>query len=76
VIDGGRRPGETHPVAPAELVDQAQDRTVAGEPVVIVALDRPFPAGFAKAGRQAADMILGLEDDHLVTGAGQVVGRC
>jgi hypothetical protein len=75
VEGGGDRPGEQQAIAPTQLGDQAQDGAVAGEPVVVVLLERPVPARFFESGRQAADLVAGLVLDDVVTGSRQVIRR-
>ncbi len=74
VVDRGNWPGEEDLVAPAQFLNKTQDMPIAGEPVVIVLLDRPIPARDLEARRQPTNRLVGLEDGHLAAGAGQVIG--
>ena len=66
--------GEEHLVLPAQLIDQAKHVAVAGKPVMVELLNRPIPVRLFKARSQAAGVVGGFENGHLMAGAHQVVG--
>jgi hypothetical protein len=75
MVDRCRRTGEKEPVLGSQFLDQANDISVRGEPVVVESIQGPFPPRVVETGGQTAGVGPRFVDGDGVPSPCQIVSR-